>query len=167
MKPRNLQLDRLEPGRKIAILRRRAGKWVPVNVYVIIDWEEAHKRWRYTYESAAMQGGVYRVAGCIKGNGEEGGRDFLSQEKTDFWYSANPKHVQQAEKSLALARETAAREAKERSVLEARRVGAFKAELRELLDKYGACLSAVVTSGDDHGVECAVRVTIDHTDWEI
>lgn len=143
-------LETVKVGSEVVVVRPTKDGGEPTTfstVYIVTEWDERFKRWRYRKIGSDRSHGAFPVDG--------GCRDFMSKsEVPDYYMSANPAHIKAAKAS---ARKISARKAEEQAANEAR-FKEFKKKLDALLKEYGASIYAEQTSGDDQGVEVAAYV---------
>jgi hypothetical protein len=88
----DLNLDNLKVGTEIVTIRVTSGKRVYGGVRIITGLCERNQIWRY-----AKEDNLKKNIGVLPSNGL--GWDFMSKRKEpDFYYSANPRHIEEAKK---------------------------------------------------------------------
>jgi len=104
----NLNLQNIKPGDEIVTIRLKDDVLTYSAIYVVTEWDERFKRWRYNHSNPSS-----KYHGAFPPTGE--GYDFMSKRKTpDFYYSANPKHIKAAKKSHEKARKERIKAEKEK-----------------------------------------------------
>ena len=146
---KDLILENIKTGdRVVAVSNTPLGIKYNKPVY-IMDFYEKSKRWTYTRDN-----GSSRVSGAFPLDG--GCKFFMSKSKTpDYWFSANPFHLKEADKQ-AKGRAIARDEENKRNKLA---LVEFNKEFEDLLNKHGVEISAEQISGDDQGVEFEILIT--------
>jgi hypothetical protein len=85
-----LNLENLKIGDEITTITPYKNGFKYGWVYVTTEWCDRHKRWRYSYQNNSK-----KCAGWFPLTGH--GYYFMSKRNTpDFYYSANPKHIEKA-----------------------------------------------------------------------
>lgn len=95
----DLNLDNLKVGTEIVTIRVQGEKNVYGGVKIVTGFDEKIKYWRY-----ANINNLENNVGAFPPNGY--GRDFMSKRNTipDFYYSANPRHIEEAKRQHEEAR---------------------------------------------------------------
>ena len=147
----DLQLHRLKKGQAVVGIAvdqslSSSSKIKYYGVLTIIDFYEKTQRWRYGHKKSPKKVvGTFAVDGTTRPN---------------FYFSANPKHIQAAEK--AAQKRKAIKEAKdvqdENTLLE------LQGKLKSLLEEYNADIHAYQIAGDDQGVELEVYLSLNSCD---
>jgi hypothetical protein len=110
----DLNLENLKIGDEITTIRPLKKGFKYGWVYVITEWDDKHKKWRYAVQSKPEKNhGWFPLTGY--------GYNFMSKRETpDFYYSANPKHIKKAKvfaEKVRINTEKAALEQKRRMEL--------------------------------------------------
>ena len=150
-KPLDLNLDNLKAGDEITSVKvEKDGSLSYGAVRIILELSGCGDRWRYTNRI-----NLNKVAGSFPLNGV--GYYAMSKRITPhFFYSANPKHIEESKKNRA--RVIAAAELRKAEQL--KNLESFEKELDALLKKYGADIYATQLSGDDQGVELDICISV-------
>jgi hypothetical protein len=148
MNTEDLMLHKLAPGCGVITVTPRSGGAIQFGsqIYTVLDFVPELKRWRYTIQPGG------RVAGCFPADG--GGRHAMSEnDGYDFFYSANPLHINAARNCIAAAKVKAQRQTE----LDKRHLGEFQEKLKALCHEYDVWLYPTQTAGDDQGVEMEIQ----------
>lgn len=148
----NLNLDNLKAGDEVVavFVNSRGDIKKYGGVCIVIEFDEKLQRWCYAHKTSPTKtiGTFPRDGGC---------RYFMSKnERSDFYYSANPIHIKRAGRDT----ERAFRLAEEKRKEAERNLAEFKGKLESLLREYGAEITPVQTGGDDCGVSLEIECCI-------
>lgn len=152
-----LHLDNIQSGMEIVTITPQGNGFKYGMIKVVGDYSEPHKKWRLRFPDG------WRDWGLLPNDGA--GYQWGSKIGTppSFYYSANPKHIEEAKKAherARIKREKEEQEAKER-------LAEFKQKLDDLLVEYGANIYAEQLSGDDQGVEIGLRLSIKNQSLQV
>lgn len=149
----DLQLDSINQGAKVCIIRKDGSFG---SIYIIGEYSDTHGKYRLIRPTSGKHCGLLPTDGV--------GYAFMSASKSpDFYYSANPEHIKQAEEAIYKARQ---QELYKQQQTQAK-LQELKGKINALLSEYNASLDAVQTEGDSHGVEFELSLSIGNQAIEI
>lgn len=142
----DLQLDNIKQGDKVCVIRADGSYGY---VYTIGEYSDAHGKYRIISPTSGKHCGLLPTDGI--------GYMFMSARKSpDFYYSANPEHIKQAEKAIYKAQQ---KQLRKEQLTQAKLIE-LKDKINALLSEYNATLDATQTAGDDQGVEFELSLCI-------
>lgn len=142
----DLQQDNIKQGEKVCVIRADGSFG---SIYIIGEYSDAHGKYRLISPTSGKHCGLLPTDGA--------GYMFMSDRKSpDFYYSANPEHIKQAEEAIDKAQQ---KELHKQQQTQAK-LKELKDKINALLCEYNASLDAVQTAGDSHGVEIELSLSI-------
>lgn len=141
----DLQLDKIAEGALMCTIKADGSTG---GIYLIGEYSELHGEYRYRSISTGKHIGLLPADGM-------GYYAMYSRDKPDFFYSANPEHIERVQQAI----KAADKKAQDKAQTDRAKLQDLQKKINALLAEYGASLD-VSLDGDTYGVEADLYLSI-------